>query len=456
MYAGMQQSAKQTSTSSKVSKGALLSLLGLAAAESALAIYQWAELWTVQAGAKPLCAMSETVDCTKVWASTFAGRVHGLTQLPVAGMGLLWGLVALGLALRAFLAVRKTGDARSSLLSALRLWGIAGALSCVTLGAASLQAGAVCPLCVTTYVLVAAFAVLTFRLPGAFPPAGDELKSALRSTVALLVPLYLALLVPGMKTPKLSASSLEATQSASNVAAGGDYAAVVEGFLRSLPWAQQQVVSESLDIYRQSTAQDVSQFQVRQRLGSPDAPTQIVDFTDIACGHCRALVETLEQVEKAVPATKWSVQPRHFPLDSECNKEMKGSDGKGIRCLGAKAQICLEGAPDYWDLRRKLFEAQQQLTKDKILEIASSGSMGRDALTACIASPATQAKLDDDIRFAMLYKPKGTPIVVVNGREGTPNAAWLYSMAMLDSNVDARPFKALPGQSQTPTSGARP
>src|SRR5581483_1458421 len=124
--------------------------------------------------------------------------------------------------------------------------------------------------------------------------------------------------------------------------------------------------------------------------GPPDAPMKLVDFTDVLCGHCRMLVGLLGELRKAVPYGKFSIEPRYFPLDGECNPRLGPPRGDGIRCTGAKAQICLEGAKDYWELHEKLYEHQQELTsKEKVIEIASSGSVPRAQLEACINAPET-------------------------------------------------------------------
>src|SRR5687767_9061603 len=71
-----------------------LVLLGLALAEVGLSIFQWNELLTLRAGGTTSCGINATVNCETVWNSAFASRMHGLTGLPVAGLGVVWGLVA--------------------------------------------------------------------------------------------------------------------------------------------------------------------------------------------------------------------------------------------------------------------------------------------------------------------------------------------------------------------------
>jgi serine/threonine-protein kinase len=107
-------------------------------------------------------------------------------------------------------------------------------------------------------------------------------------------------------------------------------------------------------------------------------------------------------------------------------------------------QICLEGQSDYWSLREKLFEHQQELTQEKILELGASGAMGRDALEKCVADPQTDAKLQTDVAWAHAYGATGTPLVLLNGKETWPSPPFIFGMAMSGGDVDNAWFKALP------------
>src|SRR4051812_39649124 len=86
-----------TSSRTALSPWAPLLLLGFAFLEALLAVYQWMELIVVRGGGAAVCSVNETVNCATVWSSPFASRVHGLVGMPVAGLGLVWGLTAFAL-----------------------------------------------------------------------------------------------------------------------------------------------------------------------------------------------------------------------------------------------------------------------------------------------------------------------------------------------------------------------
>ncbi len=418
-------------------------LSGIALAESALAVYQWMELLNVRSGGKAVCALSETVNCAAVWSSPFASWVHAFLRMPVAALGLVWGLGALAVAAAVALKARARADVEVP-VSAARLVAALGVVSVVVFAIASFQAKAVCLTCVGTYVLVLGYAAAAWKLlPGPFPPRPKVLKSSASwGAVAFAVP-YALLLYPGSRTPANASGPMSELVSAAS-ASPAEADAKLASFLGGLSWAEQQAVSDSLALYKSAPTVDVSRFSTRMRYGPEGAPVRLVEFTDVRCGHCRVLVEVLSQLKRVSPPDALSVEPRHFPLDSECNQLVGMSDGTGIRCAAARAQICLEGAPDYWSIQEKLFREQASLTKEKVVEIASSGSVPREQLVACMQSQDTARKLNEDIAYAALFNPEGTPLVVVNGKKATPVAAWLYAMVMTRGDVASKAFEKLP------------
>ncbi len=187
---------------------ALVALLCLSAANALLALYQWMELLIVRAGGKATCTFSSTVDCAQVWDSPFAARVHDLTLLPVAGLGLEWSIVAFVLSLWLTHRVAAQADL-AGIAASVRVWAALGFLSCVTFSIASARLGVVCPTCLTTYALTTAFTAVAFLwvpVP-ALIEAGPLLKGLPRA-LAVALPLYAALYYPANNTPKSTAPQI--------------------------------------------------------------------------------------------------------------------------------------------------------------------------------------------------------------------------------------------------------
>jgi serine/threonine-protein kinase len=119
-------------------------------------------------------------------------------------------------------------------------------------------------------------------------------------------------------------------------------------------------------------------------------------------------------------------------------------DNRTVRCVAAKAQICLEDAPDFWTLREKMFAAQAALDSEGALALASSGTVPRTQLEACLNSPETSRKLLQDIQYAAQHDIQGTPLVVVNGREAPAFVPFLYALIMAGGDTSAPAFSVLP------------
>ncbi|KFA88966.1 thioredoxin domain-containing protein [Archangium violaceum] len=419
-------------------------LLGLALAEAALSIYQWKELLTLRGGGTTSCGISEQINCETVWNSAFASGVHERLGMPVAVLGLVWGIVAMALA-ALFLAWRGSGHTVRPATNGLRLTAAAGVAASLVFGLASASSGALCPTCLGTYALTLAFAAVAWKgLPGPVVPQTGEWGRALQWTGGFAVAAYVALLIPGMQTPKANAAAEQLASMTSPAAPGS-----LEAYLLSLPPQEKQAVSNALARYKMDTPLPALSA-ARRRHGPENAPVKMVEWTDSRCPHCKSLVEVLALMKKRIPEGKLSLEARQYPLDSQCNSALppQATDGSGTRCMAAKAQICTEDAPDYWELREKLFAAQSTLNPQNVLSIMSSGTVTRSQLEACISSEETQKKLAEDIAYAQQHDLHGTPLVVINGREALPIPSFLYALIMSDGNPDAAAFKVLPAPQQ--------
>jgi protein-disulfide isomerase len=443
-------------------------LVGTAAVASLLALFQWMELLVVRAGGTAACKVSEVLDCQKIWETPFASGVHAALGIPVAGLGLVWALAALGASL-AWTYQLLAGRSGAVTAAALKVVAWVGLASIPVLAAVSFNAGAVCLACLTTYAVVGGFALVALRqVPGgAWPKAA--LKGGALWAAGLAVAAYMALLGPGLATPKAAPSGggalanlptpvknpTQPPRENPTVVPARDLASapplseqdqMVASFLQSLSAVEQQLVSNGVASFSTANPPAQSPPGPRRLYGAADAPVKVVEWVDFRCGACRNLNETMRELKRVAPEGSLSVEARNFPLDSECNPNVQMSDKLGIRCLAARASICLEPTKDFWKIRDRLFESQQSLTRDRILELASSGELSRLQLDACLQSPQTEQRLREDIDYAMRYNPQGTPLLVVNGRETNAGVAgpFLYALALTRGDATSQAFRVLP------------
>ncbi len=418
------------------SPAALATLLGSSVALTGLAIYQWLELLEVRAGRLPACAVNETLNCAAVWNSPFSHATHELLGVPVAGLGVLWGVVAV--ALSALVALKGTGPAGAPFVGGIKLWAIAGVLSTVTFIAASLSARAVCLTCMGTYFLVAGFSVgALWLLQPRDLPAARELGAAAGWCLVLAVPVFLILLIPGGRTPKGDAPKVPVVRTPSDPNS-------VEAMFEAMPEQEKLTTAWARAEWLKGEQKDVSMYPVRARRGPESAKVKLVEFTDILCGHCAQFEQLVTELERVAPPGSVSVEARYYPLDSECNPMMKATAKDGVRCYGAKLQLCLESHPKFSQIRHELFANQQRLDQGVMMAIATRYGAEPMVINACIASEDTAARLKQDIEYAAKYGIQGTPMVILNGRETPPAPAFLLGMILSGGDVDAPFFKRLP------------
>jgi protein-disulfide isomerase len=403
-------------------------------------------LWTELAGRTAgtgTCLLGGS-SCAQLWDSPFAVGVHRWTLLPLAAWGLAWSLASFALPLTALLR-RADGRLDPALATAARLLGAFGLLAVFVLVAVMLAERAFCAACSLMHALVAGYAgVVLFGwrrlgLPG--------LRRGALLTAGSVVGAALALVYPARWMPPLDGSanlppvSNGAAGSAPASAGGPASQDAVAALVASLAPSAQQVLADSLFLYRVGPHQPL--WPARGLQGPTGAPVRVTEFTDVLCGHCAELHRTLGELRERLPPGSFSVEPRQFPLDASCNPLARGGMPDPVRCVAAKAQICMADDPRAEELAGLLFASQEGLTAEKVYELAAPLRRRRE-LQACVESPDTDARLQEDIQLAAVFQPEGTPLVLVNGRKGTSFAPFLYAMVLTLGSPDHPAFAALP------------
>ena len=435
--------------------------VGLGFANALWALFQWAELLLARQGAAPFCNVNETLNCTAVWDSAAAVAVHDITQVPIAGWGLIWGIAATLLPLWALMDATALGRGLSA---SLRVTALAGAASVAGLATASAIAGSLCLGCIGTYVLVAAWCGVVWMRTR--DTGFQQAPRGIAIAGVIVAACFGLLIYPGMQTPhapkKLELPPVaSATPSPSTpttppaaptpakttdmfVGPGtGDPARdeLLDRFMATLDPQAMQAMSDLLRDYRDSKVAEVPAPRAFS-FGDKNAPVKLTDWTDPLCPHCAMLHETMKEIAKSVPPGLFAVDSRHFPLDGVCNAGVQRKSEDGARCIGAKVQICMEGDAKAFEASSALFAARAQ-TVDAVYE-ALKPFRDRKKLEACVASKETDAKLQSDIQTGLALHLEGTPLLLVNGKEARPFGPLVYAL-ILTGGADRHPaFKGLP------------
>ncbi len=447
----MGQAESTPSQAAPSSPKTLAAMVVLGAFNAMWAVFLWGQLLLARQGGETFCGVSGEGGCTALWDSGFASSIHSLTQVPVAGWGVIYGLAALLMPLLALVQKDRAFFTASKLLAAV------GVLTVAVLLVVSAQQGQFCTGCAGTYALTLAYAIA--GLWGLRANGFDDLPKAAMASGGVVLGAFLLMVYPGANTPKSQAqASRDAIKQSGQTAQKpveqptqptqptqppppADAGSQLKSFINSLPLELKQGLADSLYIYKTSPA--VPQQPARSIIGDKNAPLLITDFTDARCGHCAQLHATLKEINNAVPAGSFKLEPRHFPLDGTCNKGVQRKSDDGVGCVAAGAQICLEGSDKAFDFSSKLFENGPKLTANMVYDLAAP-YMAKDKLQACVQSPATQKKIQDDIAWAEAHHLEGTPLVLINGKKGTGFGPFVFAMILAQGNADHPAFAGLP------------
>ncbi len=412
---------------------ALAALCTLATASALWGLFLWTELASSRRGGEVFCPLGEASTCTALWDSGFATAIHAASGLPVAGWGLVWGLVAL------MAAVAQLRAGRSVLwLGMLVATAAAGTLAVLVLMAVSIAARTICGNCLVTYFFVCGFVTVVFSTTRGLAPA--DLARGSAAAAALATVLFALLLYPGSRTPLGAVESRVPDLAMSESPAGSPDERLAQ-FIADLGPADRRAFAAALETFLQAPVP--APHPARGLHGSASAPVRLTDFTDTLCGHCAVFHLGLLELEQRLPAGSFSVEERHFPLDKACNSAgpPRGA-GESVRCRAALARICMDATPYGFDYSSDLFRNQETLSAAQVVSFAARYAE-TEALLHCMESTDTKAKLQDDIDWALAEGLRGTPMVLVNGRLAPASPPFLYALILARGDAHHPAFAAL-------------
>ena len=153
--------------------------------------------------------------------------------------------------------------------------------------------------------------------------------------------------------------------------------------------------------------------------GPPNAPVQLLVFTDFQCPYCRRLAKSIATI-RAEFRDSVRVVLRHYPI-TESHPEAFDL-AKGAECAFQLGRF-----ERYHDLA---FELQDSLAIIGPLGLAvRSGVLDTTAFRSCTEDPRTASKITSDVALGDRIGLAGTPLVMVNELRlvGTPTLPGLRS-----------------------------
>lgn len=147
-------------------------------------------------------------------------------------------------------------------------------------------------------------------------------------------------------------------------------------------------------------------------LGDKDAKTTVYIYTDYRCPICRAYNIITHKAAKELGG--FQLVHRNLPLDMECNKHLTTPFHIGS-CMLSRYAIAAEKQGHFWDMNSAIFDRQPQ-NEDAVLKIAESLGLNTAKLKEDAGSPETAKRISDEIDQATALKINGTPTIVINGK----------------------------------------
>ncbi len=171
-------------------------------------------------------------------------------------------------------------------------------------------------------------------------------------------------------------------------------------------------------------------------VGPADAPVTFVVYDDFQCPFCRRLVSPLEQLRELYP-DKVRIGLRHFPMDPACNDAVTRKMHPNA-CNAARAAECARQQGAFWPYYHVLFRNARDLSMGALKQYARDVGLDVEALTTCMADPATTEKIRADARTGGALKVTGTPTFFVNGRRFSGALAIEMLKAIVESELAGR------------------
>jgi protein-disulfide isomerase len=145
--------------------------------------------------------------------------------------------------------------------------------------------------------------------------------------------------------------------------------------------------------------------------GGANGPIQIVEFSDLQCPHCKASQPIIEKLQTDFPQVHFVFQ--QFPLPASLHPwAMKAA--QYADCAGQMNKDA------FWKYVDSIFDNQGGIAlataDDKLKELATAAGYDAQKISACAASPETEARIKKSLDLGQSLNVSQTPTVFVNGR----------------------------------------
>ncbi len=153
--------------------------------------------------------------------------------------------------------------------------------------------------------------------------------------------------------------------------------------------------------------------------GAPDAPLQIVVFSDFECPGCRNFDKRLKEALESFNPKDYRLIFKHFPLGKECNpliQDKSPIDHRFACALAAMGQAAADMGR-FWEAKELLYQFEEKNTLDgTIREIAIRTGLSYTDWTTRARDKENMRRVVLDVGEALKLGARGAPVFLVNYR----------------------------------------
>ena len=147
-------------------------------------------------------------------------------------------------------------------------------------------------------------------------------------------------------------------------------------------------------------------FNENPQIGDPDAPVQLIIFTDFECTYCSQLAADLDEIkDDYLEKKQLRIQIWDYPLE----KHEKAFDA-------AKCAFCADQQGAYWNMYELLYAYQGQLSDSVFIKLANQLNLDESDFRLCMQGEESAAKVHADITSGTEIGVSGTPAFILNGQ----------------------------------------
>jgi protein-disulfide isomerase len=179
----------------------------------------------------------------------------------------------------------------------------------------------------------------------------------------------------------------------------------------------------------------------REKLKAADGPSrgpqkpviEMVEFSDLQCPHCKTAQPILEKLAGDFPQVRYTFQ--QFPLPASVHPwAMKAA--KYADCAAQQDKAA------FWKYIDSIFENQGGIAlataDDKLRELATATGLDAGKVSACAATPDTEARVNKSLQLGQQLDVNQTPTVFINGRrvQGIANIPYDQLKSLVQFEID--------------------